>query len=373
MNVRSLRPNANVENLRKQARQLLRQFKTNDAKAVSRIQQYFKDETTVGLKRVQLVLAREYGFDSWNKLTAAVKSQQKSRSKSLSLDGVEDELLSCFRNGNVSGAKELLKEHRGILGETYLAHHVLRMFVDGNSGHCYKKSHLEIADLLIPSTIKHFRDAVLADDIPTVKKRIREEPQLVSAEFTAGRGIAQPIHHFESVEMAEVLVESGADVNARTTVHHLGDTPVGLQARFGKVEGVKYLLEQGANPNGGLLKFMGTDAMPVLIPLMVKHGWDINEGSCARTLIHHDAAHGHGRKVCLLLAHGADANARDANGRTALHLLAERGSGDAAIRALFEAGASLDAKDKDGMTPLDLARKAERKNALDTLLALHGS
>ena len=109
MNVRSLRSNANVENLRKQAKQLLKQFKSNDTKAVSRIRQYFNDETSIGLARVQLVLAREYGFDSWSKLTAAVKSQQKSASRSLSLDGVEDELLSYFRNGNVSGAKDQIK------------------------------------------------------------------------------------------------------------------------------------------------------------------------------------------------------------------------------------------------------------------------
>ena len=67
---------------------------------------------------------------------------------------------------------------------------------------------------------------------------------------------------------------------------------------------------------------------------------------------------------------GADPNARDDEGRTALHLLAARGTGDAAIRALVSAGASLTAKDNGGHTALDLARRAEHGNALQTLQEL---
>jgi hypothetical protein len=57
--------------------------------------------------------------------------------------------------------------------------------------------------------------------------------------------------------------------------------------------------------------------------------------------------------MTLLLAKGADVNAVNDNGESALHIAVTRG--DALVRFLVEKGAKLDLKDKSGRTPLDVA------------------
>ena len=369
MNVRTLRPNANLENLKKQAKQLLRSVRRNDPKALTRIRQYFDSKTPVGLKRAQLVLSREYGFSSWKQLTDAVKAR-KADTMARASSEMDREFLAYFAAENVRAATDVLKSMMHAPDELrYEAHHLLRAFVDSNSGHCYKKAHLRIAELLTHKRVIAFRNAVTQDEVGDVRSMLAEDAKLVDAEFVAGRGIAQAIHHFQSIEMGTVLLDAGANKNARTTVHHVGDTPVGIQLRFGTMDAVELLLNRGASPNGGLLKFMHAKSMPVLVPLLLKHGWDIDEGRGVRTLLHHDTAHGHAKKMQILLTHGADPNSRDASGRTALHLVPKHASNAAAIRLLLEAGADRHRKDDDGNTPLDYAKREDCPNLISDLLS----
>ena len=106
-------------------------------------------------------------------------------------DATAEAFLQLFVDGDVRGETALqqrrpeLAHHSG-----YRAHLLLREFADRNHGHCYERSHLRIADLLIPTQVRSFRDAVLEDRIGEVRERLRADASLASAEFAAGRGIA---------------------------------------------------------------------------------------------------------------------------------------------------------------------------------------
>lgn len=72
--------------------------------------------------------------------------------------------------------------------------------------------------------------------------------------------------------------------------------------------------------------------------------------------------------IKILLAAGADVNAVESNGRTALHGAAQKGY-DHVIRFLVERGAKLDIKDRRGITPLDAAMGALGNGGFDGLRA----
>ena len=276
----------------------------------------------------------------------------------------EAALLACFENGAVEQAQALLNRHPE-LGPTsgYAAHPLLRRFVDSNDGHCYKSAHVRIADFLTPLPVRSFRDAVLSDEVNGVERRLRDDAALVSAEFV-GRGISQAIHHFRSLPMAKLLLDSGASLEVLTS---RGESPVAMQVRFGSIAGVRFLLERGADPNLGRgTGTMASDRLREVIELLLEHGWDIRRHGA----LLHDANHGFGERVCTWLRYGSDPKAKRSDGRTALHLLAARGTGREAIRALVEAGADMNAKDQDGKSPLDLAKAAKQQAAARELTAL---
>ncbi|MXY97048.1 MAG: hypothetical protein F4Z29_04700 [Gemmatimonadetes bacterium] len=291
--------------------------------------------------------------------------------------GSDEAFLAMFARGDLEAARAFIKSrpllagYEGLTGyDGIAAHPLLRECVRRNCGHCYKPAHRAIADLLIPDRVLVFRDAVMADRIEAVWAELAKDPDLVHAEFTGGRGIARAIHHWRSVPVGRLLLDSGSDVNALTTVGCAGETPLMMQLRFGTVEGARFLLENGAEPNRGGLKHTPSASMAEGLKLLVGHGWDVNEQVGGRTLLHHDANHGHGKRVRLLLDLGADPNLQDAEGRTALHLVCTRGTGAETIRALVEAGTNLDAPDHGGRTPLDRAVSARGRTAYQTLVEL---
>ena len=72
-----------------------------------------------------------------------------------------------------------------------------------------------------------------------------------------------------------------------------------------------------------------------------------------------------------LLARGVDTEARDEEGRTALHLAVQSGDRDA-VRALLAAGSDGNARDGEGCTPLHHAVR-RRDLSLAYLLVIHGA
>jgi len=97
-------------------------------------------------------------------------------------------------------------------------------------------------------------------------------------------------------------------------------------------------------------------------------------------IVSHAGAHLHhsfscGRALALqkdallaLLQAGAAVDARDKDGWTPLHLSAEKGHTDALL-ALLQAGSAVDAKDNEGRTALDIAKRYQEAEVVAMLRA----
>jgi hypothetical protein len=71
---RALPPNPSLEQLKRQAKDLLQASRDRDLQALLRIEQYLPDRSGVAmLAHAQLVIAREYGFASWPKLRRQIE------------------------------------------------------------------------------------------------------------------------------------------------------------------------------------------------------------------------------------------------------------------------------------------------------------
>src|SRR5215211_3376964 len=72
---RALPPNPSLEQLKHQAKDLLKASRDLNLQALLRIEQYLPNRSGVAtLADAQLVLAREYGFASWPKLKRHVEA-----------------------------------------------------------------------------------------------------------------------------------------------------------------------------------------------------------------------------------------------------------------------------------------------------------
>jgi ankyrin repeat protein len=130
-----------------------------------------------------------------------------------------------------------------------------------------------------------------------------------------------------------------------------GATPFWLAARTVNVPMLRILLEHGADPTlttpGGVTPLMVAAGLTQVQGPRAKRGevsqFSTNWGP-------DDSA----EAVEFLIAHGADVNATNPSGQTALHGAAYMGA-DAAVRVLVRHGAKLNVQDAQGQTPYRLA------------------
>jgi len=185
------------------------------------------------------------------------------------------------------------------------------------------------------------------------------------------------------LDLIRLLIDKGANVNARTRelppprrwlyslndvswVDFTGQTPFLRAALSGDTTTMKLLVSRGADPN--LPTLAGTT------PLMAAAGvnWVVAQTYTESLQARYDA-------VALCLELGADVNAINSMGLTALLGAVNRGSNDI-IELLVKRGARLDVKDKEGRTALRWAEGvflaavgAERKPATIALLEQLGA
>ena len=101
-------------------------------------------------------------------------------------------------------------------------------------------------------------------------------------------------------------------------------------------------------------------------------GTDVNakHDDWGTTPLHHAAEEGHKEIAELLIAKGADVNAKEGGDHTPLHRAAVGGHEDVA-ELLIDKGVEVNAKNRLSLTPLDFAIRFKRPETAD-LLRKHG-
>ncbi len=137
-------------------------------------------------------------------------------------------------------------------------------------------------------------------------------------------------------------------------------TPLHLAAQNNNKEVVEALLDKGANVNAEDDKGE--------TPLDLATNQDIQTLLQNTAELLEVAKSGNIQKVNSLINEGASVNATDQNGQTPLHLAAKNGH-EEVVKALLNKGANVNAKDNDEQTPLNLAPNGDIRTLLiDTAL-----
>jgi ankyrin repeat protein len=155
-----------------------------------------------------------------------------------------------------------------------------------------------------------------------------------------------------SLDFMKILIDRGAAIDGefkprlpqRAIMEGGGPaigSPLYRAARSTDLGAMRLLLERGANP-----KYTTQNHSTVL---MAAAGQNFNKetgtGGEQKDAI---------EAIKMLLARGVDVNAANDLGQTAMHFAAQKGS-EKVIEFLAESGAKIDARDKRGKTPLDIA------------------
>ena len=173
----------------------------------------------------------------------------------------------------------------------------------------------------------------------------------------------------DSEDAVRILIDAGADVNARDMDDMTALMYACKQKRVSPAV-VEALVKAGADVNAGdwngktPLMYVSESANVEAAIVLITNGADINarekDGWSALMYAYKGDSWPHRKMADALRCRGADLNARDGDGKTLLMLACETGDLDLA-RALADAGAEVSAKDSRGETVIDKTQQKEMR------------
>ena len=237
------------------------------------------------------------------------------------------------------------------------------------------------------SNIPAVADAAKADDLPAVRKLIKEHADVNIPANDGSTALLWAAYH-SNVELTKALLAAGALVDA---ANHYGVTPLLQASRNGDAQVIQVLLDAGAEPT----RWHAEGETPLMaasrtghvdaVKLLLSHGSFVNAADPYQeeTALMWASAEGQLDVVKALLAAGADPNQKahvstlttrkDADhpsgGFTALMFAVRNGHEDVA-RALIAGGADPKLTNADGATATVIAIVNDRFDLAKTLLDL---
>jgi ankyrin repeat protein len=237
------------------------------------------------------------------------------------------------------------------------------------------------------SNVAAVADAARADDLPAVRKLIKEHADVNAPANDGSSALLWAVYHSDAA-MTKALLAAGAAVD---TANHYGVTPLLQASRNGDVEVIRALLDAGANPTRWhaegetpLMAASRTGRVDAVKLLLARNSFvNAQDPFQEETALMWASAEGHLEVVKALLAAGADPNLKGhvstitdrknadhpSGAFTALMFAVRNGHEDVA-RALIEGGADLKATNADGATATIVAIVNDRFDLAKELLDL---
>ena len=330
----------NLDQLRHQAKDLLRAANSGDGLALAQIQP-LSDHVT--LASAQLAVARAYGFESWPKLKAEVEA------RTLDLADKVDAFCKASIGDGSGRAARMLAATPAIAGHS-------------------------------------FATAVILGDAARVSEELRRDPGLATRRdprsgWTPLHAVSgSRWHQFEPTRadgllaVAQLLIEAGGDPAAKTGWRRTSWSPLGCavaSANSGPSNQavVELLLDHGATPDDRDLYLAGfAHDRHQLLPLLLERVPDVREIAelALAAPIGNDDVEG----ARSLLQAGADPGRyRDDDGQVTPVVCAAIHSGCSAelLELVLEYGADPNAAGSDGRAPIRLATAAGRPDLVELL------
>lgn len=202
-----------------------------------------------------------------------------------------------------------------------------------------------------------------------LKRMLKKSPDLALARDGGGltalqcaAGSRMP-QQDKTYECAQILIEAGADVRARTKSWSHEIDAVYLAANSSNLKIFELLLESGADATAALPGAVWQSTSGCA-EIALRYGARIDE-ACdeGKPVLNQMVRWGRMKQAFWLLSQGASPNVADDRGWTALHQAASRGN-ERVVRALLDAGADRTMKDKQGNRPVDLTAKENLRELL---------
>lgn len=295
---------ASIEQQKKRAKDLLRAVRGGDPDALARLRRHLPDRASPRLADAQFVLARENGFDSW----AAMKRHLEAQRDHVPV-ALEAALRRAFTAGDAAAVRELFRRHPAArahvddpvfpfnspalvhfagVNDLAMVEALLDAGADPNRRsawwaggfHPLHVAKGPVAEALLEAgAVPDACAAANLDRIDLLRRLLAEDPSRVHERGGDGQ---TPLHFARSRDVAQLLLERGADIDARDVDHRATPAQWMLEGArgAGRWDVARFLVDRGAHTDIFLAAALGLanriaallETDPSLLDVRTGHG-----------------------------------------------------------------------------------------------------